>query len=182
MARILSSTDLWVKVYVPETELGKVRLDQFKVLNQQPAGSFPQLLSTDLYPEWPFAALPDASDKLVKQVTLALMNIQPTDIAAQQGGYYGFAPVGNYAAIEAMMQRLKVKPELEHEFFLRNVSRKYAFELISTGMLVIILVLLVCGYWGYIYSKLAKMDAEFVAFFAAWLGSVTPRLANNMAT
>jgi multidrug resistance efflux pump len=28
VARILSAADLWVKVYVPETDLGKVRLDQ----------------------------------------------------------------------------------------------------------------------------------------------------------
>ena len=28
MVRILSAADLWVKVYVPETELGKTRLDQ----------------------------------------------------------------------------------------------------------------------------------------------------------
>jgi len=119
---------------------GKIRLDQFKVLNRQPAESFPQLLSTDLYPEWPFVAMPEVPDKLVKQVTLALMNIQPKDTAAQQGGYYGFAPAGNYAAVEAMMQRLNISPEQEHEFYLRNILRKYAFEMISAGLVILMLV------------------------------------------
>ncbi len=120
---------------------GKIRLDQFKVLNRQSAGKFPQLLSTDLYPEWPFAAMPDVPDVVLKQVTLALLNIQPQDIAAQRGNYFGFSPPGNYAAVEAMMQRLKVNPELAHEFSLPDVARKYVLELVGGGLLVLLFLL-----------------------------------------
>jgi len=120
---------------------GKIRLDQFKVLNRQSAGKFPQLLSTDLYPEWPFAAMPDVPDVVLKQVTLALLNIQPQDIAAQSGNYFGFSPPGNYAAVEAMMQRLKVNPELAHEFSLPDVARKYVLELVGGGLLVLLFLL-----------------------------------------
>ncbi len=120
---------------------GKIRLDQFKVINPQPEKSFPQLLSTELYPEWPFTAMPDVPDQLVKQVTLALLNIQPQDQAAQRGKYYGFSPAGNYAQVEAMMARLKVNPERAHEFDLRDVSRKYAVPLLS-GALVLLLAAL----------------------------------------
>jgi ABC-type phosphate/phosphonate transport system substrate-binding protein len=45
---------------------GSIRIDQFKVLNRQPLARFPQLLSTDLYPEWPFAAMPNVPDDLAK--------------------------------------------------------------------------------------------------------------------
>jgi diguanylate cyclase (GGDEF)-like protein/PAS domain S-box-containing protein len=117
---------------------GKIRLDQFKVLNLQPKAAFPQLLSTELYPEWPFAAMPEASDTLVKQVTLALLNIQPQEHAAVQGKYFGFSPAGNYSQVEAMMARLKVNPERAHEFDIRDVSRKYAVPLLS-GALVLLL-------------------------------------------
>ncbi|MCX7192046.1 MAG: EAL domain-containing protein [Proteobacteria bacterium] len=117
---------------------GKIHLDQFKVLNRQPANYFPQLLSTDLYPEWPFAAMTNVPDEMVKQVTLALLNIGPQDRAAQQGNYFGFSPPGNYAAIEAMMQRLKVNPERAHEFSFRDVTRKYVFELIGGGLVLLL--------------------------------------------
>lgn len=117
---------------------GRIRLDQFKILNRQQAGNFPQLLSTDLYPEWPFAAMPDVTDDMVKRVSLALLNIQPQDTAAQQGNYFGFSPPGNYAAVEAMMQRLKVNPERAQEFSVRDVSRKYALELITGGFLLLV--------------------------------------------
>ncbi|MDD2685319.1 MAG: EAL domain-containing protein [Gallionella sp.] len=117
---------------------GKIRLDQFKILNQQPLTHFPQQRSTDLYPEWPIAAMPDVPDSLVKQVTLALLQIRPEDLVAQKGKFYGFAPAGNYAAVEAMMERLKVNPERAHEFDLRDVTRKYAPELISGGLLLLL--------------------------------------------
>lgn len=69
---------------------GKIRLDQFKVLNRQRVGNYPQMLSTDLVPEWPIAAELDVSDKLVKLVTLALLNVRPDDRAAVLGNYFGF--------------------------------------------------------------------------------------------
>lgn len=111
----------------------KIRLNQFKVLNIQPSNSFPQLYSTDLYPEWPFSAMPDVPESLVKQVTLALLHIHADDAAAIQGKYFGFAPAGNYASVEAMMARLKVNPERAHEFNLRDVLRKYAPEVVGIG-------------------------------------------------
>ncbi|MEI7457450.1 MAG: EAL domain-containing protein [Nitrosomonadales bacterium] len=125
---------------------GKIRLDQFKVLDRQPAGKFPQLLSTDLYPEWPFAAMPSVSDALLKQVTLVLLSIQPQDMAAQKGNYFGFSPPGNYAPVEAMMQRLKVNPEMAQEFSLRDVARKYVLELVGGSLLGLLLMLIAAIY------------------------------------
>jgi diguanylate cyclase (GGDEF)-like protein/PAS domain S-box-containing protein len=115
---------------------GKIDLNQFKVLNRQPIDTFPQFLSTELYAEWPFAVMPAVSDELIKKVTLVLLNIQPTDKSALQGKYYGFSPPGNYAMVEVLMQRLKVNPEMAHEFSLRDVSHKYAMELIGGGFLI----------------------------------------------
>jgi len=117
---------------------GKISLSQFKVLNRQPESSFPQMYSTELYPEWPFSAMPDVPEKLVKQVTLALLNIHADDVAAKEGKYFGFAPAGNYASVEAMMARLKVNPERAHEFNLRDVLRKYAPEVIGFGLLLLL--------------------------------------------
>ncbi len=139
---------------------GKVRLDQIKVLNLQPVGMYPQMLSSELYPEWPIASMPAVPDSLVKQITLTLLNIQPQDQAARQGKYYGFSPAGNYAQVEAMMVRLKVNPERAYEFDLRDVSRKYAVPLLS-GALVLLLAAL--GAAVHLVRTRTRLQASLIA-------------------
>ncbi len=139
---------------------GSIRIDQFKVLNRQPLARFPQLLSTDLYPEWPFAAMPNVPDELVKRVTLNLLMIQPRSLAARQGNYFGFSPPGNYAKVEAVMERLKVDPERKHQFSLRDVASKYGFELISGALLLLLTVLTVAIYLARTNRNLQKSYRE----------------------
>jgi diguanylate cyclase (GGDEF)-like protein/PAS domain S-box-containing protein len=120
---------------------GKIDASQLKVINRQSAGLFPQVLSTELYAEWPIAAMPDVPDELVKKVALVLLNIQTADKPARLGKYYGFSPPGNYATVEALMQHLKVNPEMAQEFNLRDVIKKYALELSGIGFLVFMAML-----------------------------------------
>jgi ABC-type phosphate/phosphonate transport system substrate-binding protein len=90
---------------------GKLDLSRVRVLNQQPEQDFPQLLSTGLLPEWPFAAMRGAPEALTKAVTLALLNMPENTPAARAGKYYGFAPPGDYTPLEAMLLRLKAYPD-----------------------------------------------------------------------
>ncbi len=119
---------------------GKIDITRLTILNRPADAKFPQRLSTDLYPEWPFAAMPEVPEGLVKQVTLALLGIHPGDKAAQSGNYFGFSPPGNYSQVEAIMARLKVNPERAHEFDLRDVSRKYVIELVGGGTLILFIL------------------------------------------
>jgi len=115
---------------------GKIKLHELKVLNLQPSEKFPQILSTELYPEWAFSAAPGVPEKLIKAVSLALLNIKPEDEAAKKGNYYGFTPPGNYAPVEAVMLRMKTNPDRGEQFALRDVIKKYVIELIAGGLLV----------------------------------------------
>ncbi len=49
---------------------GAIRLEQIKVLNHREAPGFPFLLSTELYPEWPMAAVAHTPEKLSRLVAL----------------------------------------------------------------------------------------------------------------
>lgn len=115
---------------------GKIKLHELKVLNLQPSEKFPQILSTELYPEWAFSAAPGVPEKLIKAVSLALLNIKPEDEAAKKGNYYGFTPPGNYAPVEVVMLRMKTNPDRGEQFALRDVIKKYVIELIAGGLLV----------------------------------------------
>jgi len=117
---------------------GSLKLHDLKVLEQQPPEVFPQLLSTELYPEWAFSAMPSVPDKVVKSVSLALLNIEPEDKAAKSGKYYGFTPPGNYAPVEAVMLRLKMNPDRAEQFDLRDVLEKYVLELGGGGVLLML--------------------------------------------
>ena len=139
---------------------GKIRLDQFKILNQQPIQKYPQLLSTELYPEWPVAAEIDVPQKLVQQVTLALLNVHPEDQAAQIGKYYGFSPAGNYSSVESLMMRLKANPERAHEYTLRDISRIYAIQIIAVSLLIIAGIFSTALYLAKINRKLKVSNFE----------------------
>jgi len=89
---------------------GQLSSDQLRVLNLQPDSGFPQLLSTDLYPEWPWTALRHVPGTVIKAVALELLHIPPDSAAAQSGRYQGFSTPANYTVIEDMMRRLNVYP------------------------------------------------------------------------
>ena len=120
---------------------GKLKLGDIKILNARHGKNFPQLLSTGLYPEWAFSATPEVPETLIKKVTLALLNIAPDDAAARSGNYYGFTPPGNYAAVEAVMLRLKMNPDRAQQFDLRDVVRKYGMQLLGGALLLLLGVL-----------------------------------------
>jgi diguanylate cyclase (GGDEF)-like protein/PAS domain S-box-containing protein len=139
---------------------GKLKMEQVKVINRQPADSFPQALSTDLYPEWAFSAMPRVSERLKKQVAQALLDITPGDKAARAGNYYGFSPPGNYAPVEAVMTRLRMMPEQTVEFDLRDILGKYLYPLLLSALLVLLLVLWVAIHLARVNRRLRTSFRE----------------------
>lgn len=130
---------------------GRISLNSLKVLNPQSLSEFPQLHSTDLYPEWPFVAAPTVPRELVKTVTRALLEIGPDSPMAKSGGYYGFAPPGDYSAVEALMLRLGIHPVIPGYFNLKDVAQKYA--LLVIGILSLLLALGAALIWRLFHEK-----------------------------
>jgi len=64
---------------------GKIDLTDFRVLNAQKFDGFPYLVSSPLYAEWPFAALPSVDKELREQVLMALLKSQDPGLAAKHG-------------------------------------------------------------------------------------------------
>ncbi|HEX5338867.1 MAG TPA: EAL domain-containing protein, partial [Gallionella sp.] len=115
----------------------KLALNQVKVLNRQPGEIFPQLLSTELYPEWPLSSMRHVPDELIKSLALALLSIKPTDQAARSGNYYGFTPPGDYSSVEAVMLKLRALPNRNDDFNWRDIYEKY-FVTISAGLTTLV--------------------------------------------
>ncbi len=118
---------------------GKLDLARIRVLNPQPQQSFPLLLSTDLVPEWPFAAMRGVPEPLAKAVTLALLKLPANSAAAKAGNFHGFAPPGDYSPLEGILLRLKAYPGRLDQFDARDVAEKYWWEINTVLLLLLIL-------------------------------------------
>lgn len=127
---------------------GKLDLSKVRILNEQPQSIYPQRLSTALFPEWPFAAMPRTSPELVKAVALALLKIPHDTSYARAGNYYGFSPPANYAPVEELMRRLKVYPNVESLPLWRELWLTYSGEI---ELLVFVLFLAGAGASTYLW-------------------------------
>ena len=120
---------------------GRLAPDALKLIAGRKVSGFPQRLSTELYPEWPFAALPHVPESTVKAVSLALLQLRADDRAAVAARIHGFAPPGDYATVEALLLRLRVHPERMNLFGPAEVMQKYAVEFIAAAVAILLLAL-----------------------------------------
>ncbi len=105
---------------------GKVKLENIKIINQQKDSRFPFLLSTPLYPEWPFVAMPHLPEKLSRQVATALLTINPDNHAAKQAKIHGFTIPADYTSIEKMLREMRLPPFEEPEpFSIKDIWKAY---------------------------------------------------------
>ena len=109
---------------------GKLKPSQVRVLRQAGTPAFGQRLSTDLYPEWPLSVAKGLPGGFSKRVAQALLELQPDSKAARAGGFYGFAPAGDYSQVETLMVNLHVHPD--HHLTPDLVLERYSGWLIAT--------------------------------------------------
>ena len=109
---------------------GKLKRNALKVINLRQEPGFPLLLSTELFPEWPFSARRWVPDTLVKAVTMALLQYG-TDGAPSTSRIAGFSPPADYAPLERMLYTLGAHPDRAARFSLRDIVAKYPTEIVS---------------------------------------------------
>ena len=133
---------------------GKIRLQDFRILaaGHAPADwneeEFPLLLSTRLYPEWPFAKLAKTPQDLARRVAVALMSMEENDPAALAAEAGGWSYPMNYQPVHELMMELRVGyyGKLKHPSW-QELLKKYRQEVllallalvIVTGAMVMVL-------------------------------------------
>jgi PAS domain S-box-containing protein len=89
---------------------GKLKLDDFYILSANHYDRFPYVISTPLYPEWPFALLPHTSNELARQVAIALLKLPSDHPAVQEANIYGWTIPENYQIVNDLLMLLEVAP------------------------------------------------------------------------
>lgn len=136
---------------------GVLDLSQLRVLHPQATQLYPQLLSTDLFPEWPLAAMPGRPSELVKAVAVALLNIPQNSSFAHAGNYTGFTPPANYAPVEEVMRRLKVYPNVDSLPLWKDLWLNYELQIEWAALLLFLAVASTTVYLGIGNRKLRSL-------------------------
>ncbi|AMK75337.1 MULTISPECIES: PhnD/SsuA/transferrin family substrate-binding protein [Methylomonas] len=117
---------------------GKFDLRQIKILNAQTSADF-KLLSTHLYPEWPFVALPSVDRELAKKVAGALLLMGFDRIP----GIDGFTIPADYNSVEQLLRSLRAKPfDTTPQFTLPDIWQRYPTAVLALSAGVFLVVLL----------------------------------------
>ncbi|MDX9766630.1 MAG: PhnD/SsuA/transferrin family substrate-binding protein [Ectothiorhodospiraceae bacterium] len=105
---------------------GKIELSDYRVIEPRRHPGFELLCSTELYPEWPFAALPHTPEELAREVATALLAMPVDSEAARRGGNAGWTTPRNYEPVHDLMRELHVGAYTEYGMVgLAEVWRQY---------------------------------------------------------
>lgn len=87
---------------------GDIELSEFKILAKKDAADFPFVVSTALYPEWPFAKVYGVSDDISNKVADALVQLDAKNKAAQAAKIIGWTSALDYSEVETLQEELGV--------------------------------------------------------------------------
>lgn len=85
-------------------------LEKFQILNEQHRNSYPYILSTSLYPEWPFIILPRVPKELTNKITSLLFSIDQNTPEFSHSTISGFITPLDYHPFEDLLRELKLAP------------------------------------------------------------------------
>jgi len=88
---------------------GKITMKSFRVIDKV-IDDFPFVHSTNLYPEWPFAALSTASSKINNKVYRALLAIKSSDDVAIKAKIAGWTNPLDYSSVENCLNSVRNAP------------------------------------------------------------------------
>lgn len=127
----------FIRTGIIESLVAEGRLDasRLTVLNRQDLAGYPYAVSTRLYPEWPFVALPHIEAQMVRRISAALLALEASDPAARAAGIAGFSPPLDYLPVETLARSLRLPP-FDHapQFVWRDVWSRYAQFVIALGV------------------------------------------------
>ncbi|WP_079433056.1 diguanylate cyclase [Zoogloea sp. LCSB751] len=120
---------------------GKIALAQIQVLHPTRAGDFPFLISTGLFPEWPFAAAPRVPIDIRNQVAAALLLMPPDTPAAHSARYYRWSTPVEYLSVQNLMRRHHIYPYDKVEAItLRELFQHHAVHIVAAALALILVM------------------------------------------
>ncbi|MGZ5007615.1 MAG: EAL domain-containing protein [Methylobacter sp.] len=122
---------------------GQLDMAQLKIINRQNLPDFSMQVSTQLYPEWPFASLPHIDENLARHVAAALFLLEENTAVTRSMDIYGFAVPADYTPIADLLKELRMPPfDAAPLFTLQDVLLRYRWQMIAALLAGVFILLL----------------------------------------
>lgn len=121
---------------------GELQFNQVRVVNPVKQGSYPYLLSTRLYPEWPFAMVGEIPHKIAVKVLHTLIEMPHNEEAAIVAGIAGWTIPGNYSTVVDLFQEAGLGPYAPTPPTFLETLNRYWVELLTTTLAISLLLFL----------------------------------------
>ena len=136
---------------------GTLALKQLKILDRRNSPEFPLLVSTRLYPEWPFSALSHTDENLARHVAAALFTLEENGAVMRAMNIHGFSVPADYTPVEELLRELRFAPfDGAPAFTLQDVWKRFRWEIAGVTSAMIIIALLAITL---LFTK-RKLEAE----------------------
>jgi polar amino acid transport system substrate-binding protein len=119
---------------------GKIKLSDIKVINTKSHKNFSYLVSTQLYPEWPFSKLKSTSNELANEVLSALLNISSVNKVFKGVSADEWTVPLDYNAVHALLKKLNISPYDFHDIHIVDVLKKYSLIVYAITLAFILLI------------------------------------------
>ncbi len=126
---------------------GEITLTDVAVIGQRTEPDFGFLLSTELYPEWPFSKLHHTPNQLAQRVAVALLNMPRDHAAAQAGRYAGWTIPLDYQPVHELFKELQLPPYPPRTVTLKEVVRYYGHWLLVGGGALLLMSFMSSWVW-----------------------------------
>ncbi|MFC2074441.1 ATP-binding protein, partial [Campylobacterota bacterium] len=121
----------------------KIDLNKVHIVNPISYDNFPFLISTKLYPEWPFSKLKHTSDELSKQVAIALMKMPADSDAAKKARIEGWGTPLSYQPVHDCFKTLQIPPYYQEINFWAVLKKYWAWIIFYLSGAVIGIAMLI---------------------------------------
>jgi twitching motility protein PilJ len=89
---------------------GKIKLDEFVIVDQNTTDGYPLAHTTALYPEWYLSSLKGTDAGKADKIKMAALALKPSDKAAKKAKIKGFVEPVSMDGMTAALKALKIKP------------------------------------------------------------------------
>ncbi|MCU7934239.1 MAG: PhnD/SsuA/transferrin family substrate-binding protein [Candidatus Thiodiazotropha sp. (ex Dulcina madagascariensis)] len=122
---------------------GNLNLHNLRVIAPRQYDHFPYAISTPLYPEWPFSQLPNTSQTLARDVSIALLKLPADHPAARDARIHGWTIPENYQTVHDLLMLLEMPPYEKKlpEKFIDSLVRAWHWYLAATLILLFLIFL-----------------------------------------
>jgi phosphate/phosphite/phosphonate ABC transporter binding protein len=89
---------------------GRIKIEEFEIVDQRNNEDFPHLHTTMLYPEFYLLAKPSLDPQLISKLKQAALKLTPEHSASKTAEIKGFVEPISYEPIKTLLQFLKIEP------------------------------------------------------------------------